>query len=88
MKTKNSTKTNLIYGGAYSPASFKAIKQAFRNTDCVAVIEYWKDIGLRWRRGSITEVGTDYLSIKIEDDTNYSLIIDNANGYYLKKLKP
>ena len=76
-----------LYGGTYSPGSMKTIKQPFRNNDCVAVIEDWEELGLRWRSGSITEFGTDYFSIKIEDDTDDCLTIDNENGFYLNKLK-
>ena len=65
----------------------KTIKRAFQNNDCAAVIEDWEELGLRWRRGSITEFGTDYFSIKIEDDTDDSLTIDNENSFYIKKLK-
>ena len=65
----------------------KTIKQAFQHNDCVAVIVDWEELGLRWRTGSITEFGTDYFSIKIEDDTDESVTIDNKNDFYLKKMK-
>ena len=76
-----------LYGCSYSPVWLKTIKQAFQNNDCVAVIEDWEELGLRWRRGSITEFGTDYFSIEIEDNTDDSLTVDNENGFFLKKLK-